>query len=159
MAAIDSPPQDAAPANDQEKTASAPAKRKQKTSTTVTDHTFRNRQWAYLHLSLHRSPPFSSSEVPLDAITARTHLTSALQQFLGLTGTAIAVDILKLESHDVWLRVPNEDANAVVAAVGGWVGDAGGDDRTSTSLAWRVKGRDEWLSRLAGGDGMDLFDG
>ncbi len=98
------------------------------------------------------TPP---TPTPLDAITARTNLSAALHQFLGLTGTAIAIDILHVKDNDVWVRVPREDASAVVAAVGGWVGGGGSGKE---SVGWRVKGRSEWLVGLVGGDGSDLFD-
>lgn len=126
--------------------------------TTIAQHTLRKPRWTYLHLSLNRSPPVSTDDVPLDAITARKHLTSALEQFLGITGTAIPIDFLKLDGYDFWVRVPREDASAMIAALGGWVGsetDAGGD----ATVNWRVKGWDNWLARLVGGDGMDLFSG
>ncbi len=55
------------------------------------------------------------------------------------------------------MRVPREDASAVVAAVGGWVGGGGGGGGKE-SVGWRVKGRSEWLVGLVGGDGSDLFD-
>jgi ribonuclease P/MRP protein subunit POP8 len=58
------------------------------------------------------------------------------------------VDILKLNGKELWVRVPREDATAVHVALSGWVGD---------ESKWAVKGRDEWLGRLVGGDGMDLF--
>ena len=153
MAAVD------APSNNVEAQLSRTSahKRKQPTSTVLQQHTLRKPQWTYLHLALHRSPPFSSKDDPLDPITARTHLTSALQQFLGLTGAAIPIDILKTDGHNVWVRMPREDGQAVVAAVTGWVKlDQDGD---GSSLGWKVKGRDDWLARLVGGDGMDLFDG
>ncbi|KAJ9665377.1 hypothetical protein H2201_004454 [Coniosporium apollinis] len=113
--------------------------------------TLRNPPWTYLHLTSHTSP---TDPTPLDALTARTRLTAALQQFLGLTGAAISIDVLKLEGQDVWIRVPREDGGAVVAAVSGWVG---GDE--GRRVGWKVRGRDEWLGRLVGGSGEDLFGG
>ncbi|KAF2097048.1 hypothetical protein NA57DRAFT_77301 [Rhizodiscina lignyota] len=155
VASDSAPPDSNPPANE----TVLPTKRRLAKSTTVLQYTLRKPQWEYLHLSLHRSPPFSSTDDPLDALTARTHLTSSLQQFLGITGTAIPIDILKLEGHDVWVRVPREDASSVVVAVGGWASVQPGEDGESVTLGWRVKSRDEWLSRLAAGDEMDLFNG
>ncbi len=67
----------------------------------------------YLHLSLPSSNPApqiasssSSSQPPLDPLTARTHLTTALIRFLGETGAGVPIDILKIENRDVWVRVP-----------------------------------------------------
>ena len=76
------------------------------------------------------------------------NLQAALRQFLGLHGTAISTDILKIEAYDVWIRVPREDSGAVVAALGGWVGRNG--------EGWRVKSRNAWGPKS--GDGRDLFD-
>ncbi|PGH23382.1 hypothetical protein AJ80_02492 [Polytolypa hystricis UAMH7299] len=69
--------------------------------------TARNPQWSYLKLELISQPdpsqqPSASSSTsatqPLDPLTARTYLTSALSQFLGLSGTSISIDILKIET-------------------------------------------------------------
>lgn len=103
--------------------------------------------WLYLHLELHG--PTTTTSDDLDALTARTYLTSALSQFLGLTGAAIPVDILHLRGREVWVRVARGDGSAVVAAVSGWVGQG--------SVGWRVRGRGAWLGGLVGGDGGDLF--
>ena len=114
--------------------------------------TFRHSPYTYLHLSLlilpntnplsHQSTQ-SSSNTPLDDITALSHLTAALQQSLGLTGTAIPIDILKIENQDVWIRVPYDDGSAVMAAVSQWSSPAKG-------VGWRVRGRSVWLGGLVG---------
>lgn len=121
-------------------------KRSEKTSSTVTQFTIRNPPWSYLHLSLITN----SSNYQLDALTAHLHLRAALSQFLGLHGTAIPIDILKLSGNDVYVRVPNEDSSAVVIAVGGWVGKAG--------EGWRVKNSGSWGAGLhSSTTGVDLF--
>jgi len=106
--------------------------------------------FSYAHLALITSSP---SITTLDEITVRSYLTSALTQFLGLSGAAISIDILKVEgtdgkklvtAGDVWLRVPREDLAPFLAAVGGWVGEGG-------KVGWRVKGSGNWLSALVGG--------
>ncbi len=76
--------------------------------------------------------------MPLDAITVRTYLTSALSSFLGLTGTAIPVDILKVEARQVWIRVPAEDASMVVASIGQWADP-------NQVVSWKIEGRGTWL--------------
>lgn len=106
--------------------------------------------YTYISLTLTSSLPprttNTSSQTPqLDALTARTHLTSALTQFLGLSGSAISIDILKIEERQVWVRVPREDAGAFVAAVGGWIGNGAGREE---KVGWRVGGRSNWLSGL-----------
>ena len=85
----------------------------------------------------------------VDILTARTYLSSALQQFLGLTGLAISIDFLKVEGKDVWIRVPREDGLAVSNAISTWVGSEG--------VSWRIKGKSDWLANLAAGDGQQLF--
>ena len=106
----------------------------------ISTRTIKQPQFAYAHLSLISDPPKDDS---MDVITFRSHLTSALSQFLGFTGSAIAVDFLKIEGKDCWIRVPRQDLSAVVAAVGGWVG--GSED---SQVGWRVKGSGNWLSTL-----------
>ena len=105
----------------------------------------RDPPFTYMHLTLLFTSPSSS---PLDELTAHKHLTSALQQFLGITGTAIPVDILKVDEWDVWIRVPREDGGAVAAAVGNWVGAGEG-------VSWRVKGRGQWLGALVARTGLE----
>ncbi|CAD0093926.1 unnamed protein product [Aureobasidium vineae] len=120
-------------------------KRSEKTSSTVTQLTIRNPPWSYLQLSLITNAP----NYQLDALTAHLHLRAALSQFLGLHGTAISVDILKLHDNDVHIRVPKEDASAVVVAIGGWVGKAG--------EGWRVKNSASWGLGLHSSSGAHLF--
>ncbi|CAI7604234.1 unnamed protein product [Penicillium glandicola] len=122
--------------------------------------TSRNPPWTYLKLKLVSQP--GSAPQPLDPISARTYLSSALSQFLGLTGTAIPIDILKIESrssstkHDiVWIRVPREDASAVVSAVSSWIG--GNNSAGSADVAWRVCAKGNFLGALVAGSGADLF--
>ncbi|KAG9249204.1 hypothetical protein BJ878DRAFT_91733 [Calycina marina] len=106
----------------------------------ITQHLIKTPPHAYAHLALITSAP---SRTSLDAITVRAYLASALMQFLGISGAAIAVDILKLEEAGVWVRVPREDLAPFLAAVGGWVGEAG-------RVGWRVLGSGNWLSELVG---------
>ncbi|MCJ1416301.1 hypothetical protein MMC32_002636 [Xylographa parallela] len=105
----------------------------------------------YLHLSLLTPSSVLSPQnsPPIDAITARTYLTAALTQFLGLTGTAIAIDILKVEGRDCWLRVAREDGAAVERAVVAWAGEG---------VAWRIRGVGGWLGGLVGRGGREVFE-
>jgi len=123
-------------------------------STTFTT-TIRSLPYTYLHLTL-LSPSLLSSSNPLvtppiDALTVRRHLTSALNQFLGITGTAISIDILKVEGRDCWIRVPREDGQAVAQALTAWTGEREG-------VAWRIRGRGGWLGGVVRGGGRDLFE-
>ena len=116
--------------------------------------TIRNPPYTYLHLSLITSAPSSSSDsklAPIDILTARTHVTSALSQFLGLTGTAIPIDFLKLDGRNVWIRVPREDGSAVVGALSQWAGGGG-------TVSWRIRGKGQWLGAVNAGDGSRLFE-
>ncbi len=116
--------------------------------------TIRNPPHTYLHLTLITSSAFiqpSSKAPPIDILTARTYLTSALNQFLGLTGTAIPVDFLKVEGRDVWIRVPREDGAAVVGAMSHFMG-------SNSAVSWRVRGKGEWLGAVGAGDGSQLFE-
>ena len=100
------------------------------------------------------TPPFSfvclelvsdaAARTRLDEITVRTYITSALTQFLGLTGSAISVDIVKVRKRECWIRVPREDLSPVVAAVGGWMGGNDAEGR----VGWKVKASGNWLSAL-----------
>lgn len=112
--------------------------------------TIRNPPFTYLHLtSSTTSLPLSNSS-PIDILTARAHLTSALSQFLGITGTAVPIDFLKVADRELWIRVPREDEAVVVGALSQWVGKDGG-------VSWRVKGKGAWLGVVATGDGHELF--
>ncbi|KAI4281925.1 MAG: hypothetical protein L6R38_003348 [Xanthoria sp. 2 TBL-2021] len=113
--------------------------------------TIRHLPWTYFHLSLISSEITSqATDAEVDILTARTYLTSALQQFLGITGTAIPVDFLKVEGRNIWIRVPRDDSAVVVSALSGWIGREG--------VAWRIKGKSEWLGSLIAGDGSHLFE-
>ncbi|RMJ28377.1 hypothetical protein PHISP_00764 [Aspergillus sp. HF37] len=128
-----------------------------KTPQKATQFTSRNPSWTYLKLQLINQPN-TSSTTTLDALTARTLLTSALSQFLGLTGTAIPIDILKISSSEspspqdqrvVWIRVPREDASAVVAALSSWIG--GSKTSGGGNVAWRVCAKGNfWVPWLPG---------
>ena len=108
-----------------------------------------------------KTPPFSyaclelisesTTAIKLDEITVRSHITAALTQFLGLSGSAISIDILKAEGKECWIRVPREDLSAVLAAVGGWVGLNDADGK----IGWHVKARGNWLSSLLGNQGVE----
>lgn len=77
----------------------------------------------------------------------KTHLDAALNQYLGLTGMAVSIDILKVEERLAWIRVPTDDEIAVVAALSQWAG------KGATTL--RVQGRATWLGALVDEDGDD----
>lgn len=114
----------------------------------TTSFTLRNPPYTYFHLltTTHTNGSTTASNPPsLDEITLRTHLTSALNQYLGITGTAIPIDIFKVETvtGEAWVRIPRGDESAVVAALSQWVGKGG--------VVVRILGRGSWLGGLIGG--------
>jgi ribonuclease P/MRP protein subunit POP8 len=110
----------------------------------ITSRTIKTPAFSYACLELISDPP---SKVPLDDLTVRSYLSSAFTHFLGLTGSAISVDILKVEPKECWIRVPREDLSVVIAAVGGWVGRG----ENGVEVGWRVRGSGNWLGSLVGG--------
>ncbi|KAJ5191702.1 uncharacterized protein N7498_010687 [Penicillium cinerascens] len=155
-----------------EASSSTGQKRKAQDATSSTiQFTSRNPPWTYLKLRLIPQPD-STIPQPLDALSARTYLSAALSQFLGVTGTAIPIDILKTEHGSVsaakletpvaagmskydcaWVRVPREDAAAVVSALSSWIGGSG----SGTNVAWRICAKGNYLGALVAGSGSDLF--
>jgi ribonuclease P/MRP protein subunit POP8 len=114
--------------------------------------TLRHPPYSYIRLSLTKfssatSTPRTSQSADLDPVTALSYLNSAVQSYLGLVGTAVPIDILKTENQDAWIRVPYEDASAVVASVSQWstVGDG-------QSIALKIKSTGVWLGRMLSKD-------
>ncbi|OJJ68674.1 hypothetical protein ASPBRDRAFT_133052 [Aspergillus brasiliensis CBS 101740] len=175
-------------------TTTTTSKRKSPNTTSTSDpntpktihFTSRTPTWTYLKLQLITNPPTSTSSTPLDPLTARTYLSAALSQFLGLTGTSIPIDILKISPSSstsqkgkstgglgssgstVWTRVPRDDAAAVVAALSSWIGgntgsnisgggSGSGGDAEGNSVAWRVCAKGNYLGALVHGDGGEVF--
>ncbi|KAL2865639.1 uncharacterized protein BJX67DRAFT_382607 [Aspergillus lucknowensis] len=143
------------------------SKQKAPTESKILSFTARNPSWTYLKLQLIHQPNTSPAvrSAALDSLTARTHLTSALYQFLGLFGASIPIDILKITPETpqlqptdkiIWIRVPRQDAQAVVTAVSSWIGGADQPD-SEGSVAWRVCAKGNFLGALVHGNGEDLF--
>ncbi|CAK7212350.1 hypothetical protein SEUCBS140593_001474 [Sporothrix eucalyptigena] len=87
----------------------------------------------------------SSSEA-LDALQARSYCDTALKQFVGATGAAMPLDLLKLDGSEFWVRLPREDLGLFAAALAAWSpGSRGG-----TSTALRLKASGNWLGSLIG---------
>lgn len=118
----------------------------------ITSKTIRAPPFSYLCLQLISDQALTPEP---DILSLRSSITAALTQFLGLTGSAIAVDILKLDPGECWIRVPREDLSVVVAAMGGWVGGSESGGR----ISWKIKAAGNWLSPLvARTDGQDLWN-
>ena len=64
------------------------------------------------------------------------------------------MDILKIDpsptAATVWVRVPRQDARAVVTALSSWIGG-------ETDVAWRICAKGNFLGAVALGSGLDLF--
>ena len=106
--------------------------------------------FVYILLSLTNSSDPNHDSVP-DEVTARTYLTAALQQYLGLTGTAIPLDILKVQDGYVWIRLPTNDSPAVQGACSQWSGKDG-------KASWRVHGVGCSIAALSAKKSHDLFN-
>ncbi|KAI9049507.1 hypothetical protein LZ554_006536 [Drepanopeziza brunnea f. sp. 'monogermtubi'] len=107
--------------------------------------TIKTPSFSYINLQLIPASP-TTNDAQLDALTIQHYIGLALSQFLGLTGSAISIDIVKVEGVECWIRVPREDLNPVLAAVGGWVGPPGSQEEDR--VGWRVKGSGNWLGLL-----------
>jgi ribonuclease P/MRP protein subunit POP8 len=123
-------------------------KQKQPEGHEITTRTIKTPPFSYACLELISD---STTDNELDMITVRSHIMASLTQFLGLSGSAISVDILKVERKECWIRIPREDLTPVLAAVGGWIG---GND-VDGKVGWRVKARGNWLSSLVGNYGVE----
>lgn len=113
----------------------------------ITTKTIKNPSFSYAYLE------YISDGQPtpdLDILTVRSHLTSGLNQFLGLTGAAISVDILKVDQKGCWIRVPREDLRAVIAAMGQWIGTGEGNSK----VAWKLRASGNWLGSLVASQGI-----
>jgi ribonuclease P/MRP protein subunit POP8 len=135
------------PNTDQPPSSAKPTKKPSSNPHILHQHTFRAPQTTNFHISLY--PPSAN----LDTLLASQLLTQALSSYLGLTGAAIPIDILKLdsESGQVWIRVPRRDARAVRAGLGAWMGNVRGEKRV-----WRVRG--EGLIGCVG-EGQGIWEG
>ncbi|KAI0408070.1 hypothetical protein F4802DRAFT_448058 [Xylaria palmicola] len=107
---------------------------------------------SYAHLELLTTTESSSlssgadEAEALDALQVRLYCASALRQFLGATGLAIPLDVLKVEGQSCWLRLPRDDLGAFAAAITAWQGTT--QDGVHSML--RIRGCSDWLGALVG---------
>ncbi|CAK7217912.1 hypothetical protein SBRCBS47491_003325 [Sporothrix bragantina] len=87
-----------------------------------------------------------SGQEALDALQVRSYCDAALKQFLGATGAAMPLDLLKLDGSEFWVRLPREDLGLLAAALAAW----NPVSRSGTSTALRLKGSGNWLGSLIG---------
>ncbi|CAJ2508196.1 Uu.00g093820.m01.CDS01 [Anthostomella pinea] len=110
--------------------------------------------FSYAHLEVFSNNTTSTTntdEIDLDALQVRSYCTAALKQFLGATGTAVPLDILKVDGRSCWLRVPRDDLGAFSAAITAWQGTS--QDGVRYSL--RLRGCSDWLGALVGQQGEE----
>jgi ribonuclease P/MRP protein subunit POP8 len=138
------------------------AKKKQKLekSYDILTCTVKSPQFAYAHLELITTSSLTASsssndtqdpKLGLDALQVKSYCTAALRQFLGLTGVAVPVDILKVQGGDCWVRVPRPDLSLFAAAMTAWKGSV--EDGNLRLL--RVKQCSDWLGTMVGSDGQE----
>lgn len=107
-----------------------------------------------------KSPPYSYAclemvldnlePAQLDALQVRSYCSAALRQFLGDTGVAIAIDIVKVQGAECWLRVPRQDLAAFGAAITAFPGVSQGGQ---VSIL-RLRACGNWLGALLGQHGQ-----
>ncbi|KAI1117279.1 hypothetical protein F5Y14DRAFT_377247 [Nemania sp. NC0429] len=104
--------------------------------------------YSYAHLELSGADLSSKNTgaEELDALQVRSYCTAALKQFLGATGMAIPLDILKVEGRSCWLRVPRDNLGAFAAAITAWQGTA----QEGAHSIFRIRGCSDWLGALVG---------
>ncbi|KAK6833660.1 hypothetical protein PG987_008354 [Apiospora arundinis] len=95
----------------------------------------------------------SCESIELDALQVRSYCTAALQQFLGIAGTAISIDILKVDGADCWLRIPRDNLGAFSAAITAWRGT----NENGVHVTFQIKGCSDWLGSLVGRVGQDTL--
>ncbi|KAH8162103.1 hypothetical protein CIB48_g6143 [Xylaria polymorpha] len=100
--------------------------------------------YSYAHLELFNAG--SGKKEELDALQVKSYCTAALNQFLGATGVAIPLDILKVEGQSCWLRLPRDDLGAFAAAITAWQGTK----QDSVPSTFRIRGCSDWLGALVG---------
>lgn len=110
--------------------------------------TIKSPPFSYAHLEVRRDEPGHS---PTDTLQFKSYLTAALTQFLGSTGAAISVDILKVDNDECWVRVPRPDLGAFAAAITAWPGVK--DQGVHNML--RLRQASDWLGSMVGSDGQE----
>lgn len=130
-----------------------PKKQRLETSYDILTCTVKSPPFSYIHLQLITSPDLaaSSQQPVLDNLQLKSYCTSALRQFLGLTGAAVPIDILKLQGADGWVRLPRADLSLFTAAVTAWRGEV----EEGELRVLRVIQCSDWLGSMVGHDGQD----
>ncbi|KAK4164857.1 hypothetical protein QBC43DRAFT_316979 [Cladorrhinum sp. PSN259] len=127
---------------------------------TLTQLTISSPPFSYIHLSTpslpsSTSPSTAHTTIPLDNLQLRSYLTSALRQFLGETGVAIQIDVLKVSPKSAWVRIPRQDLGAFVAAITAFPGITQG----RTTLLLQINACGDFLGSLLGRGAVGGGDG
>ncbi|KAJ4340356.1 hypothetical protein N0V87_002648 [Didymella glomerata] len=146
-------------------------KRKEKETHVLHQTTFRKPTWSYFHLTL--VTPGTASQTPsasatpsdsrdIDALTVSTLLMQPLTAYLGITGSAVPIDILHTQGRNAHIRIPRQDARPFRAGLSNWIGgcDAGSvpgvKEGGRVNVAWRVVAEGGSLALMRGA-GEELF--
>ncbi|KAL8288843.1 hypothetical protein RB597_000769 [Gaeumannomyces tritici] len=126
----------------------ASAKKAPQRSHEVFACTVRRPPYAYAQLRLDNPSSPAGAAIPLDLLLARSYCASALQQFLGVTGAAVSVDVLRVdgEAGEFWVRVPQPDLGRFSAAVTAWPGAS----HFGSTTVLRILACGDWLGSLLG---------
>lgn len=88
-------------------------------------------QFTYARLTLTVSGP---DTIILDDLTSKSYCTDALKQYLGLTGEAIPVEILRTDDSECWVRLPRPDLEKFSAAITTFKGKTEGNTQWTLTL-------------------------
>ncbi|CEI39524.1 hypothetical protein FVEN_g8733 [Fusarium venenatum] len=113
--------------------------------------TIKEPPFSYAHLELVTDAPSNSSSATLDDLSLKSHCTAALRQFLGITGAAISIDILKVENNHAWVRIPRPDLGSFAAAITAW----GGTSDNGEQISLQLRQCSDWLGAMVGADGQN----
>ena len=132
-----------------------PAGKKARKTREVFSCTLNRPAFAYAELELAAWGAGAGGAAALDELQVRAHLSAALTSFLGVTGAAVAVDVLKVEGRRFWVRVPRDDLAPFAAAAAAWPGA----DEDGAHAVLRVCAAGDWLGSLVGrGTQRKLWD-
>ncbi|CAK7240494.1 MAG: hypothetical protein STHCBS139747_001936 [Sporothrix thermara] len=126
--------------------ASKESKTRELYSTTIGRPPFAYARVEVVHSSAPLGGKSGADQEALDALQARSYCDAALKQFLGATGAAMPIDLLKLDGREFWVRLPREDLGLFAAALAAW----NPVTRSGMSTALRLKASGNWLGSLVG---------
>lgn len=121
--------------------------------------TIKTAQFSYAHLEVltedDTSPSSTAPAVELDDLQVLFLCRAALERFLGVTGLAVPVEVLKVRANQCWLRVPRADLGAFAAAITAYAGQVEGGRRKVI----RMRSCSDWLGALVGAEGQETLWG